>query len=597
MKYSVARFLRLKGEEGAALVMVIVLGAVMMMVAGTAITIAVSGARSSKTSEDWNAALAAAYAGVEEYQNRLANDSTYSKYGNPASTFSSTSASNVALPSAPVNPAFGVGVADTWATVPGSDGLASFRYEVDNSRYSASGILTLRSTGRVGTSTRTVVADLKQKGFIDFLYFTNFEVRDPSMGGASCTPTYSWDVPNSCTKIQFAANDEINGPMHSNDTLSLCGTFKGEVTTANNRTPNYEKACSSPTFEAGAPKTGQTLPMPPTNAEMKRETRSDLTTQDVPRPGCLYTGPTQITMSSTGTMTVKSPYSKYTNVAGAASASGTNPAQCGQPGTNTGQLGSAGGATIDVIDQNLVYVQDVPTTIGDVNRTAPGTYPSNFVCTNGDSNTTKGGWVFSTGAATSQYPMKNEVAAAAVNPVHYGCRSGDVYVKGTIKGAMTIAAQSYVYVVDDVLYTDAGNDILGLVGGNSVWVWNPIECTRYQTDWRGNPTSVCAESKFALEKNRTINAAVLAVAHSFLAQNYDKGSSKRGTLTVNGAIAQKFRGPVATTGDTGYDKQYNYDLRLRVTAPPKFLSPTSTTYGVSQIGSVGAAFNANGGAG
>ncbi|GHD47200.1 hypothetical protein GCM10008097_17830 [Mycetocola manganoxydans] len=590
-----SRFLRWRGEEGAALVMVIVLGAVMMMVATTAVTIAVSGTRSSKSSEDWNAALAAAYAGVEEYQNRLANDSTYSKYGNPASSFSAASGSSVSLPTAPANPAFGVGKAGTWASVPGSDARANFRYEVDNSKYSAKGVLTLRSTGRVGTTTRTVVADLKQKGFIDFLYFTNYEVRDPSQGGASCTPSWSWEKANSCTKIQFAPSDEMNGPMHSNDTLSLCGRFKGEVTTANNKSPNFEKACTSPVFEAGQPKTSQTIGMPPTNAEMKRETRSDLP-QDVPRPGCLYTGPTQITLLDTGKMRVISPYTKFTNVAGNNSSSGTNPAKCGQPGTTNGNLGSPGGAEIDVINENLVYVQDVPTTSVDKNYTATGVYPTSFSCTNGDSNATKGGWVFSSGAAASRYPMRDEVAPAAVTPAHYGCRKGDAYVEGTLKGTMTIAAQNYVYVVNDLLYKDAGTNILGLVGGNSVWVWNPIKCTRYDTDWRGNPTTTCDRSEFELDANRTINAAILAVAHSFSVQNYDKGSSKRGTLTVNGAIAQVFRGPVATTGSTGYDKSYNYDLRLRVTAPPKFLSPTSTTYGVSQIGSVGNAYNADGSA-
>ncbi|WP_234031198.1 hypothetical protein [Mycetocola zhujimingii] len=573
--------------------MVIVLGAVMMMVATTAVTIAVSGARSSKSSEDWNAALAAAYAGVDEYQNRLANDSTYSKYGNPASAFSSASGSTVTLPTSPENPAFGSGVAGTWGTVPGSDDRASFRYEVDNSKYTANGVLTIRSTGRVGTATRTVVADLKQKGFIDFLYFTDYEVRDPSQGGKSCTPTYSWKAGNSCDTIQFSSTDVMDGPMHSNDTLRLCGRFKGEITTANNKTPkNYENACSNPVFDAGAPKTSQTIGMPPTNAEMKRETRSDLK-QDVPRPGCLYTGPTQISLNgATGKMTVKSPYTQFTNTAGDDSAVGSNPDQCGRPGTEPGGLGSATGATIDVVDQNLLYVQSVPSVDTDKNYTQPGTYPANFVCSNGDSNTTKGGWVFSSDSTVSQYPMKNEVAPAAVKPAHYGCRNGDVYVAGQLKGAMTIAAQNYAYVVGDLTYTDAGTDILGLVA-NAIWVWNPIECTQYEVR-NGRYTTTCERSKFALGQDRTINAALLAVTNSFSVQNYDKGSSKRGTLTVNGAIAQVFRGPVATTGSSGYDKSYHYDRRLRTTAPPKFLSPTSTTYGVSQIGSVGTAFNADG---
>jgi len=80
-------------------------------------------------------------------------------------------------------------------------------------------------------------------------------------------------------------------------------------------------------------------------------------------------------------------------------------------------------------------------------------------------------------------------------------------------------------------------------------------------------------------------------------QNYDEGSS-RGTLTVFGAIAQKFRGTVSTssggTVSTGYAKNYQYDDRFRNTAPPKFLTPVSTTYGVTQYASVPPAFKASG---
>ena len=85
--------------------------------------------------------------------------------------------------------------------------------------------------------------------------------------------------------------------------------------------------------------------------------------------------------------------------------------------------------------------------------------------------------------------------------------------------------------------------------------------------------------------NRTVEAAILSVAHTFGVQNYQYGGN-RGTLTVTGAIAQKFRGPVGTgpgTGSvtTGYGKNYSYDERFRYSAPPKFLSPVTTVYGVT----------------
>ena len=71
-------------------------------------------------------------------------------------------------------------------------------------------------------------------------------------------------------------------------------------------------------------------------------------------------------------------------------------------------------------------------------------------------------------------------------------------------------------------------------------------------------------------------------------QNYSRGD--RGNLTIFGAIAQKFRGTVGTAAGIGFTKVYEYDTRFRNIAPPKFLTPTSTTYGVTQFATVPAAF-------
>lgn len=88
---------------------------------------------------------------------------------------------------------------------------------------------------------------------------------------------------------------------------------------------------------------------------------------------------------------------------------------------------------------------------------------------------------------------------------------------------------------------------------------------------------------------------MLSVAHTIQVQNHDKATNtSRGTLTVVGSMAQKFRGPVGTTSPTGYNKNYKYDPRLTYSAPPKYLTPTSTTYGTTQIAGVPSAFSADG---
>ncbi len=77
-------------------------------------------------------------------------------------------------------------------------------------------------------------------------------------------------------------------------------------------------------------------------------------------------------------------------------------------------------------------------------------------------------------------------------------------------------------------------------------------------------------------KDPVIDAAILSTNHSWIVDNYKCGNLL-GTLTVWGSIAQFWRGPVGTSGGSGYIKDYNYDDRLANQQPPSFLSPTNAT--------------------
>jgi hypothetical protein len=270
-------------------------------------------------------------------------------------------------------------------------------------------------------------------------------------------------------------------------------------------------------------------------------------------------------------MTVRSPWTKKTRIAGDPPTTGTTPSACGTVGTGTNQLGHADGQTLTVPENNLIYVQSVPAL-----DTDPNWWPSS------GSGSRPDGYSSSTCGAGNGlgYPISSESVSSV--STSYGCRNGDVFVKGTVHAAVTLAAENYVYVVGDIDYKDPLTDVLGLVGNNAVWVWNPV---------KSGGDSLLGNN------GRRIDAAILSVAHTFQVQNYDKGGS-RGVLTINGAIAQKFRGPVGTAGSpgTGYDKNYVYDPRFRYIAPPKFLSPVSTSYGVSVLVEVSDAFNADGSA-
>ncbi len=97
----------------------------------------------------------------------------------------------------------------------------------------------------------------------------------------------------------------------------------------------------------------------------------------------------------------------------------------------------------------------------------------------------------------------------------------------------------------------------------------------------GIQSSSCGSTNFTLAgftAIQQIDAAILSLAHSFMVDNYNRASSE-GTLTVNGAIAQSYRGVVGTgNGNTGYIKNYNYDDRLKIREPPNFLDPIKTSW-------------------
>ena len=262
------------------------LGLVMLMLVASAMAMVTGGLRKTNTDEDWNAALAAAYAGVEEYQSRLANDATYQKYGNPAAPFTernraAPSRSRPARTPTPRSASERAAPGHRCRRRPASPVKSSYRYEIDNSDYPDKGILHLRSTGRVGEVTRSIVADLKQTGFIDYLWFTNYEVSDPTYKGITAVDSnnknvcerYAYGSParsdSTCGTIQFGRNDVFGGPVRTNDRMLICESeFQGPVISSNPNTPIYNKpsGCGNPTFMVGTgPTYAAPIDMPPTN--------------------------------------------------------------------------------------------------------------------------------------------------------------------------------------------------------------------------------------------------------------------------------------------------------------------------------------------
>ena len=98
-----------------------------------------------------------------------------------------------------------------------------------------------------------------------------------------------------------------------------------------------------------------------------------------------------------------------------------------------------------------------------------------------------------------------------------------------------------------------------------------------------NNTNTAGLPEHRVREDYRIEAAMLALKDSFVVDNYQCGDAL-GTLTVFGAIAQKFRGPVGTFSGTnlnsGYAKDYNYNDALRYRSPPYFLDPLQAAWRV-----------------
>lgn len=519
------------------MIAVLIVGAILMLLVIGATAYALKSQNISRHDQDWNAALAAAEAGIDEYLYRLNRNGNYWVY-------------NQSNPD-PANGAF-----TGWVPVPGASNDAEFRYTVDASTIAADGTVKLTATGRVLDTSRTVRATLRRRNFLDYLYFTEYETLDPaSYTGSPYTPIQAqaqcsrhfYDIParnSNCTDITFFTRDEVRGPLHSNDALLLSGSpkFFGDVSTSWNRNPPRYRVngSASPVFaRAGDPRYLPALKLPPSNQVIKRETDPVLG-----GTGCLYTGPTSITLNSSGTMTVNSPLTRSSN-----------------SGCGTGF--SSGPRTVAIPPNGVVYVQGVPGP-GDPNH-----WPNPAAKCAASKN-------------PLGYPISNDITTG------YGCFEGDAFVSGTLKGVLTIAAEDSIIagsskpsssiITGDVVYSSSTAHMLGLVANNFVQVYHPV---------RSNGNELASVDDFRLQ------AAILTVVHSFTVQNYSSGDPL-GDLSVFGAIGQLYRGPVGQFSGSsltkGYEKDYVYDSRLKYQSPPHFLDPVQSAWGVSTWAEIRPAF-------
>jgi Tfp pilus assembly protein PilX len=376
----------------------------------------------------------------------------------------------------------------------------------------AEGTFRIRATGYSGDTEQSIVAQFKRAGFLDFLYFTQLETSDPvtygnyqTIQGANqqCTKFYregrqNQSIPYSggryCDVISFISGEHINGPLHTNDSMAVCGTPTFGRTPADKievaaPPAGWFKSCGGtfqPNFQGTYVTHAPVLTPPPTNGSLRY----------IADPAYRFDGQVEIELS----------------------------------GEQMEVTSSTGTETLPFPENGVVYVS------------------------NGD-------------CAAEYSPF-----TATYDP---GSGCGNALVSGSYSGKLTIATENDIIVDGDLVRS--GEGLLGLIANNFVRVQHQFDAQQSRSNCGGGSNGP------ATHPDIRIDAAILAIQHSFIVDHYNCGSSL-GKLTVNGAIAQRFRGAVGTFGyySTGYSKDYNYDDRLRFLTPPHFLDPVETAWAVQR---------------
>jgi hypothetical protein len=453
-----------------------------------------------------------------------------------------------------------------WRTVPG--GTTQYTIELLDTKTHKDGCVTtdqksiidestgtfkVRFTGRPSPTSklhRSIVATFRRDSFLNFVYFTEYETFDPNAlsnstaratAEAKCANKYRTEraagTPDGCplgNEITFPNMDRINGPLHTNDeSVYVCGS------------PHFGR---DKTFAGAAVD-------PPTDTVEVRG----------PLPG--HTARPS-TANCTDNAVINTPTGKFTPDAEYLAMPQSNQ-KLAEIAANGGKYYT--GKTIIRLNGTTMDVTNYAT--GSAVKTTAVAWPNNGVLYVDNGAT----------ACTPEYPTDANYDESA------SC--GNVYVSGSYSKSLTIAARGDIIVkptigakldnnsTDSDLVAVANSDAtLGLVADHFIRVAHRVRtvngiCDNYAPT--NEPTVMDVR----------IDAAILSLKHSFIADNYNCG--KLGTLTIVGAIAQKYRGTVGTfSGSTivsGFTKNYWYDDRFRYRSPPYFLSPIDSAWDVVRV--------------
>jgi type II secretory pathway pseudopilin PulG len=406
------------------------------------------------------------------------------------------------------------------------------------------GSFRIRSTGFSGEAKSSIVATFKPPSFLDYVYFTQRETLDPI--------TYGFPNPSPELEKAYSQCSLTYEEGRNNKPIA-------EEKVYNSRTREYETEytyCVTISFATGDKILGPIH----TNDSISINGTPTLgrTSQDLIETSAAAPGWYAATQGSkpnfVGTFVTKAPVLI-------------------PPATNS-QLSTIAQSQFNYPGQVRICLSGTNMTVGNAaGKGCTGLYsgpiPSNGVI-----------YVRNTTCSEVYSPF------TAVYPETSGC--GNVYVKGSYSGQLTIAAQNNVIINGSITREAGSNGLLGLIANNFVRIYHPFcasvsgtpTCTTTTAQTGANECNG-GENGAGTLTDPQIDAAILAIEHSIIVDHYDCGATL-GKLNVEGALAQKFRGPVGTGSNTspatGYLKNYVYDNRLHYMEPPSFIDPKPNSW-------------------
>ncbi len=498
---------RTRAQDGFSLIIVLSVMLVTSLLLAAGLTATDQDIHLSYSSQNHTQAYYAALGGIQEYDYKLQNEPDFWQTCQGLSGESEGAHYEVKVLVAESAPTGTTACSPTspFTTAIQSKGKFANTFQIESTACSGANKLTSCQKQPAKVQLRSMVATFGVTGFLDFAYFTQYEDEDPMLSGntaAECEQYYSVRSKNGsrCQEIEFAPEDDVRGPMHTDDAANVCGAVefgrKGEEppdTVEINGGVNSLCREGTPTYNTatGSYTKGKELRAPESDSSLKLyvETANE------------FEGATHLVLNGAA------------NTIEVTNKSGTK--------------------TISWPANGLIYIEK---------QQKGGTCTYEFEQVNAD--------------------FSNEV------PEEEGC--GTVYVKGTYGKSLTIAAERELIINGNLVPSGvtpgeapSGTETLGLIATHFVRIYHPIE----------EKSGRCENAAGSLE-DPWIYAAILSTSHSFVVDNYNCGKqSQLDRLNIYGAIAQKFRGIVGTTGGTGYLKNYNYDERLATDEPPYFLAP------------------------